>query len=72
VAGGFTPLPPHLWTLDQRARALGFAGLRAWLDARYTRACRSLPALAAELGASVWLVRAAMDAHRVARLPSPL
>jgi hypothetical protein len=30
-------------TLDRRARALGFAGLRAYLDARYTYACRSWP-----------------------------
>jgi hypothetical protein len=47
------------------------AGLRAYLDARYTTATHSLPALAAELGTSVWLVRAAMDAHRVPRLPGP-
>jgi hypothetical protein len=50
------------------ARALGFAGLGAYLDARYAHASRSLPALAAELGTSVWMVRAAMD---VVRLPSP-
>src|SRR6266508_3757568 len=27
--GGFTALPPRLWALDRRARALGYAGLRA-------------------------------------------
>jgi hypothetical protein len=68
VAGGFTPIPPHLWTLDRRARALGFAGLRDYLDARYAHAGCSLPQLAAELGT---VVRAAMDEYRVARLPGP-
>jgi hypothetical protein len=57
--------------LDRRACALGYAGLRAYLDARYTTAAHSLPQLAGELGTSVWLVRAAMDAHRVRRLPGP-
>jgi len=71
VTGGFTPVPPHLWTVDRRARTLGFAGLRAYLDACYTHACHSLPQLANELGTSVWMVRAAMDAHCVVRLPGP-
>jgi len=71
VTGGFTPLPPRLWALDRHARALGYTGLRAYLDARYAHAGCSLPRLAAELGTCVWLVRAAMDAHRVARLPGP-
>jgi hypothetical protein len=57
--------------LDRRARALGFPGLGGYLAARYARACHSLPALADELGTSVWMVRAAMDAHGVARLPGP-
>jgi AraC-like DNA-binding protein len=72
VAGGFTPIPPRLWALDRRARALGFADLRAYLHARYAHAGHSLPPLAAELRTSVWLVRAAMDAHLVARLPGPV
>ena len=71
VAGGFTPIPPRLWALDRRAHALGFPGLRAFLDARYAHAGCSLPALAADLRTSVWLVRAAMDAHRIPRLPGP-
>jgi hypothetical protein len=62
-------MPPHLWALDRRARALGYPGLGAYFDARYTHACCSLPQLAAELGTSVWLVRATMDAHRVLRFP---
>jgi hypothetical protein len=72
VAGGFTPIPPRLWALDRRAHALGFPGLRAFLAARYAHAAHSLPQLAAELGTTVWLVRAAMDAHRVVRLADPL
>jgi hypothetical protein len=71
VSGRFTPLPPHWWTLDRRGRALGFAGLHAYLDARYTHAAYSVPNMAAELGTSLWLVRAAMDAHGVLRLPGP-
>jgi hypothetical protein len=57
--------------LDRRAHALGFAGLGAYLDARYNHAAHSLPNLAAELATSVWLLRAAMDAHGVQRLPGP-
>jgi hypothetical protein len=57
--------------LDRRARTLGYGGLRAYLEGRYTNAGHSLPALAGELGTSVWLIRAAMDAHRVPRLPGP-
>jgi hypothetical protein len=44
VTSGFTPIPPHKWTLDRRASALGFPGLRAYLDARYTHAARQGPA----------------------------
>jgi len=72
VTGGFTPVPPCLWVLDRRARVLGFAGLWAYLDARYAHACHSLSQLAAELGTSVWMVRAAMDSHRVARVAGSL
>jgi AraC-like DNA-binding protein len=57
--------------LDRRARALGSAGLRAYLDGCYNDAAHSLPQLAAELGTSVWMVRAAMDTHGVLRLPGP-
>jgi hypothetical protein len=71
VRGGFTPLPHHQWALDRRARALGFTGLGAYLDARYTHDAHSLSQLAAELGTTIWLVRAAMDVHRVRRLPGP-
>jgi hypothetical protein len=71
VRGGFTPLLPQQWAVDRRARALGYAGLHGYLDARYTQAAHSLPQLAAELATSVWLVRAVMDAHRVPRLPGP-
>jgi len=72
VTGGFTPIPPHLWALDRRARALGFAaGLGAYLDARYSHASCSLPQLATELGTSVWMVCAAMDTHCIPRLPGP-
>jgi hypothetical protein len=71
VRGGFTPIPPHLWTLDRCARALGYPGLGAYFDGRYRHAAHSLPQLAAELGSSIWLVRAAMDAHRVPRFPGP-
>ena len=61
-----------LWALDRRARALGFTDLGAYLDARYAHACQSLSQLAAELGTSVWMVRAAMDSHRVARVAGSL
>jgi hypothetical protein len=71
VTGGFTPLPPRLWPLDRRARTLGFTDLGVYLDDRYARACCSLPALAAELATTMWLVRAAMDAHHMPRLPGP-
>jgi hypothetical protein len=71
LTGRFTALPPYLWALDRRARSLGFPALGAYLEARYTTAAHSLPALATELATSVWLVRAAMDAHGVARLPGP-
>jgi hypothetical protein len=71
VRGGFTPLPPYQWALDRRARVLGYAGLRAYLEGRYTHAGHSLPQLAAELGSGVWLVRAAMDVYRVPRSPGP-
>ena len=71
VNGGFTPIPPYLWTLDQRARALGYVGLRAYLDARYTHTAHSLHELAVELATSVWMVRLVMDTHGVPRLPGP-
>jgi hypothetical protein len=71
LTGGFTPIPLHLWALERRARALGFPGLGAYFDGRYRHAAHSLPQLAGELGTSIWLVRAAMDAHGVARLLGP-
>jgi len=61
---------PRWRALAQRVRALGFAGLPAYLAARYQDGC-SLAEVAAELGTSTWTVAVAMNACGVAREPAP-
>jgi hypothetical protein len=76
----FYPVNPGMHVAvasTQRAEALGgSASERSCRSASTQHGGRSglcsLPQLAAELGTSAWMVRAAMDAHRIPRLPGQL
>jgi hypothetical protein len=70
VTGGFTPMPPDQWTLDQRARAHGYAGLRGYLQARCDTGY-SVPGLARELGVREWTITQALSTLGVVLPPRP-
>jgi AraC-like DNA-binding protein len=68
IHGGFAVDDGRTRHLERRARALGFADLRGYLQAR-SHAGLSVPRLAAELGVSQWTVKRALGQGGVTLLP---
>jgi len=71
LSGGFAVDVPRWRALARRVRALGVAGLGAYLAARYAQDGGSLAAVAAELATSTHTIGAVLDACGVARERGP-